>query len=144
MLPASRKIVKALAVAAFKCFENYRPGGMRVHGGSLLLEPTLEPEDCGTAPEGSLACESGLWFGEHTFRLRAAGARAQQAGFIVNAHTRDASISLANSIHGEHLLAIRPDIAFHVNVGPIVMPEEDFERVVKESMMDFSTVQQFQ
>ena len=28
--------VKALAIAAKKCFGNYRPGGMRVHAGSLI------------------------------------------------------------------------------------------------------------
>src|SRR5580698_4971081 len=37
--------VKALAVAAFKCFEHYRPGGMRVHAGSLILEPGLVEAD---------------------------------------------------------------------------------------------------
>src|SRR3990170_4861646 len=33
--------VKALAVAALKCFEHYRPGGMRVYAGSVILEPGL-------------------------------------------------------------------------------------------------------
>src|ERR1700759_4702703 len=33
--------VKALAVAAHKCFAHYRPGGMRVKAGSVILEPTL-------------------------------------------------------------------------------------------------------
>ena len=28
--------VKALAIAAKKCFEEYRPGGMRVHAGSII------------------------------------------------------------------------------------------------------------
>ena len=37
--------VKALAIAARKCFENYRPGGMRVYAGSLILEPGLGLED---------------------------------------------------------------------------------------------------
>src|SRR3954468_8118863 len=31
--------VKALAVAARKSFEHYRPGGMRVHAGAVILEP---------------------------------------------------------------------------------------------------------
>src|SRR6201992_2382007 len=39
--------VKALAVAAHKCFERYRPGGMRVHAGSVILEPTLTGNDLG-------------------------------------------------------------------------------------------------
>src|ERR1700681_3916880 len=33
--------VKALAVAAQRCFATYRPGGMRVHAGSVILEPGL-------------------------------------------------------------------------------------------------------
>src|SRR5580704_5082794 len=33
--------VKALAIAARKSFEHYRPGGMRVHAGSIILEPGL-------------------------------------------------------------------------------------------------------
>ena len=58
---------------------------------------------------------------------------AQAAGFIVNAHTGGASISLANSIIGDHLLAMMPDVSYHVNGGPIAMPDEDFERVIKQS-----------
>src|SRR6266568_6758502 len=39
--------VKALAVAAQKCFEHYRPGGMKVYAGSVILEPTLSGNDLG-------------------------------------------------------------------------------------------------
>src|SRR6185503_14275272 len=37
--------VKALAIAAHKSFETYRPGGMRVHAGSIILEPGLTQAD---------------------------------------------------------------------------------------------------
>jgi enamidase len=37
--------VKALAVAAAKCFQEYRPGGMRVHAGSIIIEPGLTESD---------------------------------------------------------------------------------------------------
>ena len=37
--------VKALAIAARKSFEHYRPGGMRVHAGSIILEPGLTDAD---------------------------------------------------------------------------------------------------
>ncbi|MEJ0069395.1 MAG: hypothetical protein WDO24_12465 [Pseudomonadota bacterium] len=43
--PKDPEGVKALAVAAFKCFEHYRPGGMRVHGGSIILEPGVTEAD---------------------------------------------------------------------------------------------------
>src|SRR5262249_49055550 len=39
--------VKALAVAARRCFEHYRPGGMTVHAGSIILEPGLTGNDLG-------------------------------------------------------------------------------------------------
>src|ERR1700759_5293158 len=37
--------VKALALAAQRCFADYRPGGMRVIAGSVILEPGLEKND---------------------------------------------------------------------------------------------------
>src|SRR6476661_1164319 len=37
--------VKALAVAAMKCFEHLRPGGMKVWAGSIILEPGLTEQD---------------------------------------------------------------------------------------------------
>src|SRR5690606_5247148 len=40
--PRDPEGVKALAVAALKCFEHYRPGGMRVYAGAVILEPGLE------------------------------------------------------------------------------------------------------
>ena len=43
--PKDPEGVKALAVAAKKCFENFRPGGMRVHAGSVIMEPGLVEAD---------------------------------------------------------------------------------------------------
>ena len=37
--------MKALALAAQRCFADYRPGGMRVIAGSVILEPGLKDED---------------------------------------------------------------------------------------------------
>src|SRR5690606_34395129 len=37
--------VKALAVAALRCFEHFRPGGMKVYAGSIILEPGLTEQD---------------------------------------------------------------------------------------------------
>src|SRR5882724_9578756 len=37
--------VKALAIAAQRCFADYRPGGMRVIAGSVILEPGLRAAD---------------------------------------------------------------------------------------------------
>ena len=43
--PSDPEGVKALALAAKKCFDNYKPGGMTVFAGSIILEPGLKLED---------------------------------------------------------------------------------------------------
>ena len=132
--PKDRDGVKALAIAAYKCFENYRPGGMRVHGGSVILEPTLLPEDFAELRRhGVWLAKAGFGSVNTPFDYVPLVAAARAAGFVVNVHTGGASISLANSINGEHLLAMRPNVSFHINGGPIAMPDKDFERIVKES-----------
>ena len=132
--PKDREGVKALAVAAYKCFENCRPGGVRVHGGSVILEPTLEPEDFAELrKKGLWLAKAGFGSVKTPFDYVPLVKAARAAGFVVNVHTGGASISLANSINGDHLLAMRPNVSFHVNGGPIAMPDEDFERVIKES-----------
>src|SRR5690348_8249048 len=43
--PSDREGVKALALAAQRCFATWRPGGMRVLAGSVILEPGLKAAD---------------------------------------------------------------------------------------------------
>ncbi len=43
--PSDPEGVKALALAAQRCFAAYRPGGMRVLAGSVILEPGLKAAD---------------------------------------------------------------------------------------------------
>ena len=132
--PKNREGVKALAIAAYECFENYRPGGMRVHGGSLILEPTLEPEDFAELrSKGLWLAKAGFGSVETPYDYVPLVAAAREAGFVVNVHTGGASISLANSINGDHLLAMKPNVSYHINGGPIAMPDEDFIRIIKDS-----------
>jgi enamidase len=60
---------------------------------------------------------------------------------ITNVHTGGASLSLANSILGEHLIAMQPDVSFNINGGPIAMPDADFERVIEETKAALQIVQ---
>ena len=43
--PRDRAGVKALALTAQRAFARYRPGGVKVLAGSVIVEPSLEPED---------------------------------------------------------------------------------------------------
>jgi len=132
--PKDREGVKALAVAAHKAWENFRPGGMRVHGGAIILEPGLVESDfVDIHKEGVWLAKAGFGNVQTPFDYVPLVKAAQKAGLVVQVHTGGASISLANSIHGKHLIAMQPDVSYHVNGGPIAMPDEDFLPVIRET-----------
>jgi enamidase len=132
--PKDPEGVKALAVAAFKCFENYRPGGMRVHGGSIILEPGLVEADLKeVADKGVWLAKAGFGGVKTPFDYVPMIAWAKQHGMITTVHTGGSSIPGSSGIWAEHLIAMQPHVSFHVNGGPVAMPDEDFPRIVHES-----------
>jgi len=132
--PKDPEGVKALAVAAMKCFENYRPGGMRVHAGSIILEPGLVKEDFEEiAAKGVWLAKAGFGAVRTPFDYTPLVQHAKNAGMITTVHTGGASIPGSSAITGDHLLAMQPDVSFHINGGPVAMPDEDFLRIALES-----------
>nr|WP_234892429.1 amidohydrolase family protein [Agrobacterium vitis] len=126
--------VKALAVAAMKCFETFRPGGMRVHAGAVILEPGLTAADMVELRSlGLRYAKAGFGAFATPFDYASLVKAARDAGLITMAHTGGASIPGSSGIWAEHILAMNPHVSFHVNGGPIAMPEAGFERLVCES-----------
>jgi enamidase len=128
--------VKALAIAAHKCFEHYRPGGMKVHAGSVILEPTLSGNDLGEiAKQGVWLAKAGFGAFNTSFEYAPLVAAARAHGMITTCHTGGSSIPGSGAITGDHLLAMKPHVSFHVNGGPTAMPDKDFERIIVEGDM---------
>jgi enamidase len=128
--------VKALAVAAHKSFEHYRPGGMKVHAGSVILEPTLNGNDLGEiAKQGVWLAKAGFGAFKTAFEYTPLVAAARAHGMITTCHTGGSSIPGSGAITGDHLLAMKPHVSFHVNGGPTAMPDKDFERIIVEGDM---------
>lgn len=128
--------VKALAVAASKCFSNYRPGGMRVHAGSLILEPGLtrvDLEEVRALGVWMVKAGFGAFPSPHDYAPLVRAAR--ELGMVSMVHTGGSSIPGSGGIWAEHVLAIDPDVSYHVNGGPTAIPEEGFARLVNESEM---------
>jgi enamidase len=126
--------VKALAIAAHKCFEHYRPGGMKVHAGSVILEPGLTGNDLGEiAKQGVWLAKAGFGAFKTAYEYAPLIAAARAHGMITTVHTGGSSIPGSGAITGDHLLALRPHVSFHVNGGPTAMPDKDFERIIIES-----------
>ena len=134
--------VKGLAVAARACFLNFRPNGMKVHAGAIIIEPTLSEEDF------KEVAERGVWlakFGFGDFKDPYDGEPqirwAQKYGIKVMCHSGGASIPGSKPITADHLMKLRPDVCGHVNGGPTALTDEGVERVVRESDMWLQVVQ---
>jgi enamidase len=134
--PRDPEGVKALAVAAQRCFADYRPGGMRVIAGSVILEPGLKPADFEElAHKGVRLAKAGFGAVKTSYDYVPLVADAKAAGLLTTCHTGGSSIPGSGAITGDHLLAMRPHVSFHINGGPTAMPDADFERVIRESDM---------
>lgn len=126
--------VKALAVAAMKCFETYRPGGMRVHAGSLILEPGLTEADFAElARLGVWMVKAGFGAFATPYEYAPLVAMARAHGMVSMVHTGGSSIPGSSGIWADHVLKIAPDVSYHVNGGPTAIPDADFPRLVGES-----------
>jgi enamidase len=132
--PRDPEGVKALALAAQRCFADYRPGGMRVIAGSVILEPGLRAEDFKElASKGVTLAKAGFGAVKTAYDYVPLVQDAKAAGLITTCHTGGSSIPGSGAITGDHLLAMHPHVSFHINGGPTAMPDADFERVIKES-----------
>lgn len=135
--PSDPAGVKALALAAQRCFAEYRPGGMRVHAGSVILEPGLTRADFDELrAEGVWLAKAG--FGAFATALDYAPVvhAARAAGLVVMCHTGGGSIpGSLDRIDAEALLAMRPHVSGHANGGPTAMTPADNARLVHEGDM---------
>jgi enamidase len=132
--PKDPEGVKALAVAALKCFENYRPGGMRFWAGSVILEPGLVEDDFKElSDKGVWLAKAGFGAVDTPYDYAPMVAWARKHGMVTTVHTGGASIPGSSGIWADHLLKMQPHVSFHVNGGPAAMPDEDFPRLVNES-----------
>jgi enamidase len=132
--PSDPEGVKALALAAQRCFATYRPGGMRVIAGSVILEPGLRAGDfTELAGKGVRLAKAGFGAVKTAYDYVPLVRDAKAAGMITTCHTGGSSIPGSGAITGDHLLAMHPHVSFHINGGPTAMPDRDFERVIKES-----------
>lgn len=140
--PHDRLAVKALAIAARACYLHFRPNGMKVHAGSVILEPELREEDFRELRD------AGVWLAKFGFGAYASPFEgeaqvrwAKQYGMIVMSHCGGASIPGSAPILADVLLHLRPHVLGHVNGGPTALSDEDVERLVKESDMALQIVQ---
>lgn len=132
--PTDAAGVKALAVAAQRCYEHYRPGGMRVYAGSVILEPGMTDADFREVNDlGVWLAKAGFGAFESPEAYAPVVAAAQRNGITVMFHTGGGSIpGSLSKITVDAILEVRPDISGHCNGGPTALSNEENRRLVVE------------
>ncbi|MDE0170247.1 MAG: amidohydrolase family protein [bacterium] len=134
--------VVALAVFAQRSWSNYRPNGMKVHGGAVVLEPTLEPRHFRYLAEQGVRLAK---FGFGRYQDPADGLpqvrAAQEVGIRVMCHSGGASIPGSKPITTEHLMLLKPDVCGHINGGPSSLDDGGILEIVRNTDLVLQIVQ---
>lgn len=140
--PSTASGVKALAIAAKECFDNFHPNGMTVHAGAVVLEPTLQEKDFAELQEAGVHLAK---FGFGRYSDPADGLAqvtwAKQYGITVMCHSGGASIPGSKPITPEHLMLLAPQVCGHINGGPTSLAEDGVDRIMDETDMALQLVQ---
>lgn len=134
---------KSLAIAAAQAYGSFRPGGVKVQGGGLLLEHGLTERDFEEMAANGVRHlgEVGLG-GVYDWEVAAEMAGwAKKNGMNVMMHVGGASIPGSNIIGADAVMTVQPHVASHLNGGPTAAPMRDIERIVTETNIALEVIQ---
>jgi enamidase len=127
--------VKALAILAAKSFQSYRPGGMKVIGGAVILEKGLIENDfIEMAQQGvKVVGEVGLGSVKDPQEAAPMIRWAKKHGMIVMMHTGGTSIPGSSTVTAEMVMAADPDIVSHINGGPTAVSTHEAFKLIDQT-----------
>lgn len=134
---------KALAVLGHKSSQNARPGGIKLHGGALILEKGLTEKDFeDLAAEGVwLVGEIGLGSVKNPADAAPMVKWARKNGFKIMMHTGGTSIPGSSTITADDVINTDPDVVSHINGGPTAIALSDVDRLVDDTRLALELVQ---
>jgi len=126
---------KALAILAAKSFANARPSGVKVLGGSVILEPGLQEKDFEElAREGvRVVAEIGLGGVKSPKEAAPMVKWAKKYGMVVMMHTGGTSIPGSATVSADDVIATDPDIVSHINGGPTAVSIAEAEKLIRDT-----------
>lgn len=136
-LPPDARTAMSLALLAKRCWDNLRPSGVKVHGGTLLLVPGLKEKDFDDIAAAGIRLVKFIFY-DYSLLPNGEAERyvkwARERGIKVKIHSGGVSRSGVSQVAGfEIVKKIQPDVVGHITGGPIPMPERDVERIVGET-----------
>ncbi|MEE4364044.1 MAG: amidohydrolase family protein, partial [Desulfotignum sp.] len=127
--------IKAMAILAAKSYANFRPGGIKVEAGAVILEKGLTRDDfTEMAAEGvRLVGEIGLGSAKTVAEAGPMVKWAKACGMTVMMHTGGTSMPGSSSVNAQMVMDMDPDIISHINGGTTAIPISEIEKLVKET-----------
>jgi len=133
---------KALAILAAKSFASARPAGVKVLGGSLILEPGLQEKDFEELSKEGVRVVGEIGLGAVKSPKDAAPMVkwAKKYGMVVMMHTGGTSIPGSSTVPAEHVIAIDPDVVSHINGGTTAVSITEAEKLVRNTSLTLEVV----
>jgi len=118
--------LKAMAIAAQRCFTNFRPNGVKVHAGAPVIEQGMEEQDFKDLAEAgvTLLGEVGLGSVKAGDEAKKMVAWARKYGIQSTIHTGGPSIPGSGLIDKDVVLEADADIIGHINGGHTALPDD--------------------
>ena len=134
--------LKALAIVAARAYQNFRPGGAKVHAGAPILELGLTEADFAEMARAGVKLVGEIGLGSvRTGRDAAPMVKwAKQHGMTVTIHTGGPSIAGSSRIDAETVLEADPHVVGHINGGTTSMSPREIEMLVTGTRMALEIV----
>ena len=126
---------KALAILAAKSYKNFRPGGIKVEGGAVILEKGLTEEDfIEMGREGvRLVGEIGLGSAKTAEEAGPMVKWAKANGMTVIMHTGGTSMPGSTTVTARMVMDMDPDVVSHVNGGTTAISIDEVKKLVEDT-----------
>ncbi len=134
--------LKALAIVAAKAYQNFRPGGAKVHAGAPILELGMTESDFAEMARAGVKLVGEIGLGSvRTGRDAAPMVKwAKQHGMTVTIHTGGPSIAGSSPISAETVLEADPHVVGHINGGTTSLSVREIEMLVGETQLALEIV----
>jgi enamidase len=119
--------LKALAITAQRAFDNFRPGGVKVHAGAPVIEKGMVESDFKELAEAGVSLLGEIGLGSVKAGAEAATMVkwARTYGIKSTIHTGGPSIPGSGLIDKDVVLEADADVIGHINGGHTSLPERD-------------------
>ena len=135
--PKDREGIKALAIAARRIFQNFRPGGAKVLAGAPIPELDMTETDFAEMAKAGVCLVGEIGLG--SVRTGPDAARvvewARKYSMKSTFHTGGPSLGGSAAISAEAVLEARPDVVGHVNGGHTSVTLKEIEDLVGSGLV---------